>query len=204
MLSRPVSRSIDTSATTAPKLQHYAAAEGVRDAFLRSHGDAGRETARPRDESELHRVVRAELGVDLTEIDVPNGDFLGWHRDSVAGHRAVRMDFRLRADQAAAPAGGTVLSVFLLPMKDTAFSPSYLEELEKGHYCQACIQYEKDGTIYQISRLDDDELPADYDPARVRAMLDDPASAWPELDVDAEIARIYRARAEGSRPPDRP
>ena len=139
---------------TAPKLQHYVAAEGVRDAFLRSHGGAGQETARPRDVSELHRVVRAELGVDFDEIDVPNSDFLGWHRDSVAGHRAVRMDFRLVAAPEAAPAGATIISVFLLPMKDTAFSPSYLEALEKGHYCQACIQYENEGTIYCIRRND--------------------------------------------------
>ncbi len=141
-------------AGTAPKLRHYVAAEGVRDAFLRSHGGAGRETARPRDETELRSFVRAELGVDFTEIDVPGSDFLGWHRDSVAGHRAVRMDFRLRADQGAAPAGATIISVFLLPMKDTEFSPSYLETLEKGHYCQACIQYESEGTIYCIRRND--------------------------------------------------
>lgn len=43
-----------------------------------------------------------------------------------------------------------------------------------------------------------------YDPDAVRAAIDATAGSWADLDVDAVIAYVYRAREEGSRPADRP
>jgi hypothetical protein len=48
------------------------------------------------------------------------------------------------------------------------------------------------------------DLWAGYDPDAVRAAIDATAGSWADLDVDAVIAHVYRAREEGSRPADRP
>jgi len=64
------------------------------------------------------------------------------------------------------------------------------------------LRLEKDGVVYRVSR--EDSLWADYDPARVRAAVRATAGSWADLDTDAMIADLHRAREEGSRPADRP
>ncbi len=41
---------------------------------------------------------------------------------------------------------------------------------------------------------------AGYDPEKVREAVDKTAGAWADIDADALIADLYRAREEGSRP----
>ncbi len=139
---------------TTPKLGHYVAAEGVRDAFLRNFDGAGKGEVRPLDESELRKIVRDEIGIELEGIDVSESEFLGSYAENVAGRKAVRMDFRCRSKAGVAAGGETqIISVFLLPMNDIAFPQQYLDQLEKeGHYCQPCISYE--GTIYCVRKDD--------------------------------------------------
>lgn len=45
---------------------------------------------------------------------------------------------------------------------------------------------------------------ADYEPAKVVEVLDKVVGGWAELDADALVAEIYRARADGSRLSTRP
>ena len=87
-------------------------------------------------------------------IDVSESEFLGSYAENVAGHKAVRMDFRCRS-KAGVAAGDKpqIISIFLLPMDDIAFPQPYLGQLEKeGHYCQPCISYA--GTIYCVRKND--------------------------------------------------
>lgn len=64
------------------------------------------------------------------------------------------------------------------------------------------IRLEKDGVVYRVIR--EDNAWAGYDPAKVRAAVRATAGSWADLDADALIADLYRAREEGSRPADRP
>jgi len=49
-----------------------------------------------------------------------------------------------------------------------------------------------------------EDIWADYDPEKVEEALAETAGSWADVDADALIADIYRAREEGSRPPIRP
>ena len=49
-----------------------------------------------------------------------------------------------------------------------------------------------------------EDIWAGYDPERVRAALRRFGGSWSDLDADELKAALYRARAEGSRPPQRP
>ena len=51
---------------------------------------------------------------------------------------------------------------------------------------------------------EDDDVWAGYEPERARAGMRAAAGKWTDLDAEAVKASIYRAREEGSRPPDRP
>ena len=76
-----------------------------------------------------------------------------------------------------------------------------LEEAAKGP-----LLLEKDGNTYrlQLEGGGKEDIWAGYDPEAVRKAIDETAGSWADLDTDAMIAAIYRAREEGSRPPDRP
>jgi hypothetical protein len=63
---------------------------------------------------------------------------------------------------------------------------------------------EKDGVVYRLHRAEEEEGWAAYDPERVVAAVEQMAGSWADIDVDALIADLYRARAEGSHPADRP
>ncbi len=64
---------------------------------------------------------------------------------------------------------------------------------------------EKDGELYRLMREEKKEdIWAGYDPEKVRKALAETAGSWADIDTDALIADIYRAREEGSRPADRP
>jgi len=43
-----------------------------------------------------------------------------------------------------------------------------------------------------------------YDPEQVRAAIRATAGTWADVDVDTFLARLYRAREDGSRPISRP
>jgi len=51
---------------------------------------------------------------------------------------------------------------------------------------------------------DEDDIWANYDPERAIAAIRAATGAWSEADAEAIKAYIYRAREEGSRPPERP
>lgn len=76
-----------------------------------------------------------------------------------------------------------------------------LEEASNGP-----LVLETNGKLYRLDQVErePEDIWAGYDPAAVRAAIDTYAGAWANLDTDAMIEHIYRARAEGSRPADRP
>lgn len=64
------------------------------------------------------------------------------------------------------------------------------------------LRLEKNGVVYRVTREDDRW--AGYDPQKVRAAVRATAGSWADLDTDALIEQLYRARDKGSRPADRP
>ncbi len=73
----------------------------------------------------------------------------------------------------------------------------------------SAIVLERRGVRYRLQReslaiADENDIWANYDPERARAAIRKAAGAWSDLDTDAMKESIYRARDEGSRPPDRP
>lgn len=67
----------------------------------------------------------------------------------------------------------------------------------------APLLLEKDGALYRVLREDHD-IWAGYDAARAKAAVMKAAGSWSDIDADAFIANLYRAREEGSRAADRP
>jgi hypothetical protein len=64
---------------------------------------------------------------------------------------------------------------------------------------------EKDGELYRLGREGtEDALWACYDPADVRSAIRKAVGSWADIDADALVADLYRAREEGSRPTSRP
>jgi hypothetical protein len=68
----------------------------------------------------------------------------------------------------------------------------------------APVLLEKDGVVYRLTTDESADLWADYDPTKVEETLNAVAGSWSDVDADALIATLYRAREEGSRPADRP
>lgn len=62
----------------------------------------------------------------------------------------------------------------------------------------------KDGVSYRLEREEPEDIWASYDPQKVLKALEETAGTWADIDADAMIADIYRAREEGSRPESRP
>jgi hypothetical protein len=58
---------------------------------------------------------------------------------------------------------------------------------------------DKDGVLYRLEREGAEDIWAGYDPRKVRRALDKTVGSWADLDADAIIAGIDRARQEGSR-----
>ncbi len=65
------------------------------------------------------------------------------------------------------------------------------------------VVLDDNGVRYRLTRETED-IWTDYDPVKVRAALETFGGSWSDVDADAMIADIYRAREEGSRPVDRP
>jgi hypothetical protein len=61
----------------------------------------------------------------------------------------------------------------------------------------------KNGVRYRLQR-EDEEIWANYDPERALEGMRAAAGTWKGIDAEAFKAYIYRAREEGTRPPDRP
>jgi hypothetical protein len=70
------------------------------------------------------------------------------------------------------------------------------------HVDSTALRLETNGVVYRVVR--EDNAWAGYDPAKVRTATRATAGSWADLDTDALIADLYRAREEGSRPADRP
>ncbi len=64
------------------------------------------------------------------------------------------------------------------------------------------ILLDRGGIVYRVVREPEDTS-AGFDPERFRAMLDEVAGSWSDLDADKAIDDIHRWREEGSRPADR-
>jgi len=67
----------------------------------------------------------------------------------------------------------------------------------------APLRLEKDGVTYRLSR-EEDEIWANYDPDAVLAGMRAAAGHLTPEEGEKLKAYIYRAREEGTRPPDRP
>ena len=68
------------------------------------------------------------------------------------------------------------------------------------------VVLENNGERYRLDRMEREKEDSweGYDPEKVREAIDTYAGSWADLDTDAMIENIYRAREEGSRPADRP
>lgn len=71
------------------------------------------------------------------------------------------------------------------------------------------IVLERRRVRYHLNReslpiADENDIWANYDPERALATTRRAAGAWRDVDTEAMKEAIYRAREEGSRPPDRP
>ncbi|MDP2936568.1 MAG: hypothetical protein Q8O86_08770 [Dehalococcoidia bacterium] len=65
---------------------------------------------------------------------------------------------------------------------------------------------EKNGEFYRLDRMEKEPENTweGYDPEKVREAIGATAGSWADLDTDALIADLYRAREEGSRPVTKP
>ena len=67
---------------------------------------------------------------------------------------------------------------------------------------------EVSGAVYRVTLVDrngqEKDLWAGYDADKIRNAVAETAGSWSDLDVDAMIDEIYRARSEVSRPASRP
>lgn len=77
---------------------------------------------------------------------------------------------------------------------DTVIAPALTRKVS--------IDKERTGSSGEGGTLDD--LWAGYDPAKVRKAIAKTAGSWADLDADALIAQVYRAREDGSRAAERP
>ena len=68
---------------------------------------------------------------------------------------------------------------------------------------RAPLVLEKNGVRYRLA-IEEGDIWAGYDPKKVRAALAKTSGSWPDLDAEAAVAEVYRARAQGSRPASRP
>ena len=71
----------------------------------------------------------------------------------------------------------------------------------------APIELERNGERYRLSRIKTvvaEDFWAGYDPAAALAGMRAAAGSWSNIDTEALKDRLYRARAEGSRPLNRP
>ena len=68
----------------------------------------------------------------------------------------------------------------------------------------APVRLERDGVVYRLTREEDDDIWAGYDPERVREGLRLFAGTLTPEEGERLKALIYRAREEGTRPIDRP
>lgn len=61
---------------------------------------------------------------------------------------------------------------------------------------------DKDGELYRLDRMEHEpkDIWEGYDPEKVKAALAATVGSWKDLDAEALIADIHRAREEGSRP----
>lgn len=77
-----------------------------------------------------------------------------------------------------------------------------LDDVEAKH-----VVVERRGVRYRLDRIgaaSDEDIWANYDPEAAIAGMRAAAGSWSDIDAEAFKEFIYRAREEGSRPPDRP
>ncbi len=68
------------------------------------------------------------------------------------------------------------------------------------------VLLDNDGELYFLDRAEgeSENIFHGYNPELVREAITATAGSWADLDIDAIVADIYRAREEGSRPATRP
>jgi hypothetical protein len=89
----------------------------------------------------------------------------------------------------------TTKTIRVLPDSELA---RLLEEAADGP-----LLLEKDGVRYRLDR-DDGDVWAGYDPVAALEGIRAAGGSWRGVDAEALKAALYRAREEGTRPPDRP
>ncbi|MDO8690231.1 MAG: hypothetical protein Q7R39_09535 [Dehalococcoidia bacterium] len=65
---------------------------------------------------------------------------------------------------------------------------------------------ESNGELFRVDRIEREisDIWEGYDPEEAREAIAVTAGSWADLDADALITALYRAREEGSRPASRP
>lgn len=68
------------------------------------------------------------------------------------------------------------------------------------------VVLDNDGELYLLNRLErePEDIFQGYNPELIKEAIATTAGSWADLDIDAIVADIYRAREEGSRPASRP
>lgn len=68
----------------------------------------------------------------------------------------------------------------------------------------APLLLEKDGVLFRLHREEKEDIFAGYDAEKVKTALAKTAGSWADIDIDAFIEALYKARESGSRPDDQP
>lgn len=141
-----------------PRLTHADVAFGSVEAFHTCctsnppPGSGGREVCK----RTLCQQLRLEQGPEFEGlVSLRNAQFQGWAIQKVRGVSVVRVDYKPTAEGEQGPGASLnckdpVVSVFLIPMASTRFSPDLVERLERGHPCTRCARM-SDGSLYCIT-----------------------------------------------------
>ncbi len=144
----------------ADPASHHALAESAAQAFLARLG------AQPVDSelaasTELEAIATRlrDLGVEMSGVPtIPGCDLVGWSEETLAGQKAIRIDFRPRDGTPVTPIGEgprTLASVFVLAASSMT-APDWVEKemAANGHNCEGCVQFDTSGTILCVRRED--------------------------------------------------
>lgn len=72
--------------------------------------------------------------------------------------------------------------------------------IEQARSAATAIVFQVDGQSFRFVPEEREDIWAGYDPGRARAALHRAAGGWADLDIDAEIDQLYKAREAGSWP----
>jgi len=135
-----------------PRLGHAEVAAACVEAFYDIFRTPEESTAEVTAWNEnLRKEIYQVAGITLDQVpSVPNARYVRWERQTLKNVKGVRLDFKpVPRDTEAKHSrlDESLISVFLLPLKNMRFEEQFLRELEEGHACTRCIQL-KTGAIY--------------------------------------------------------